>query len=84
VLRNHGDKSAPTPDVPDVEPQPDVLEDGSLESAIAAPPTPTQKKGIVGRILMVLLALIIIGLMAAVVVGVIWFVLWPRPDATIN
>lgn len=69
--------------VPDVEPQPDVIEDGSLESAISSPPPRPQKKGIVGRILMILLALIIVVLMAAVVVGVIWFV-WPRPEGTIN
>lgn len=68
-----------------VEPQPDVLEEGLLEPAdFSEPPSPTQKKGVVGRILMILLALIIIGLMAAVLVAAIWFVLWPRPDATIN
>jgi hypothetical protein len=71
------------PNVPDVEPQPDVIEDGSLEPAIVAPPPTPKKKGIVGRILMILLALIIVVLMAAVVVFVIWFV-WPRPEGTIN
>lgn len=76
--------AASAPQVPDVEPQPDVIEDGSLESAIAVPSPTPQKKGIVGRILMILLALIIVVLTAAVVGGVIWFVLWPRPEGTIN
>jgi hypothetical protein len=68
-----------------VEPQPDVIEEGLLEPAISAQPlSPPQKKGVFGRILMILLALAIIVLMAAVVVGVIWFVFWPQPDATIN
>lgn len=68
-----------------VEPQPDVIEESLLEPAISAQPlSPPQKKGVFGRILMILLALAIIVLMAAVVVGVIWFVFWPQPDATIN
>jgi hypothetical protein len=70
--------------IPDVEPQPDVIEDGSLEPAIAVPPANPQKKGIVGRILMILLALIIVVLTAAVLLGVISFVFWPRPEGTIN
>ncbi len=77
--------AAPEPaELAAVEPQPDVIEDGSLESAIVAPPSAPQKKGVVGRILMILLALIIIGLMAAVLVAAVWFVLWPRPEGTIN
>src|SRR5687767_8824861 len=32
--------AGPSPHVPDVEPQPDVIEDGSLESAIVVPPSP--------------------------------------------
>lgn len=71
--------------VPDVEPQPDVIEDGILDSSISAQPLATpKKKGVFGRILMILLALIIVVLMAAVVVGVIWFVYWPLPDVTID
>lgn len=74
------------PSVPDVEPQPDVVDDAVLESAISAKAAiePKKKKGLFGRIVMILLALAIVVLMALVLVGVVWFVLWPRPDATIN
>lgn len=78
--------AAPEPaTVPEVEPQPDVLAEIGAEFDISpVPASPPQKKGGLGRVLMVLLALLIVVLMIAVVVGVVWFVLLPTPDATFN
>lgn len=80
---------APAADVPaspviDVEPQPDLLEIFVEEEEDPDPAPPVKKNGVVGRVLVILLTLIIFFTLAAIFVAVVWYLLSPTPEATIN
>lgn len=76
---------APAPATIDIEPQPDLIAELELvEEVPAAAAPPVKKKSVVGRIVLTILALIVVAALTLVFAAVVWYLLTPLPESTIN
>ncbi len=76
---------APASAALDIEPQPDVIAELELVEDIAAPTAPpVNKKGVFGRIILTIFALIVVAALTLIFAAVVWYLLTPLPESTIN
>ncbi len=78
------DVSAPAPAAIAIEPQPDVIAELELGEDVPAAASSIKKKSTFGRILLTIFALVVVAALTIIFALVVWYLLTPLPESTIN